>query len=107
MTEPTVNPEQTSSDAAEAPKSGRGRPRPDTTRQRDETVFAVVTAEPATKVELAEKLGMESSLVYLSLLRLRRDGRVQNLRNAAGKHAWQLADAAQPNTDPAPEPAPE
>lgn len=57
----------------------RGRPRPQNTIERDETVYRVLREfdGPVTRNQLAEKLSMQSSHVYLSLIRLRRDGHVQ------------------------------
>lgn len=76
-----------------APKTGRGRPRPENTVQRDEAVLAKLReagAEGMTRDQLAEKLAVQSSHAYLSLFRLHRDGLVR--RSAGGavgtSHRW-------------------
>lgn len=57
----------------------RGRPRPQDVVERDEAVMTAVkaSAEGSTKEELAESTGLEPSAVYLSLFRLRKDGRIE------------------------------
>jgi hypothetical protein len=69
----------------------RGRPRPDTTVQRDEQVLAQIT-EPRTRGQLAELTGLETKAVYLSLHRLQRDGRITRTRSGAD-HVWTRAEA--------------
>lgn len=60
----------------EAPKRGRGRPRPQEVIDRDEVVFAALT-EPLAKSEIVEKTGLEPNEVYLSLWRLHKAERIQ------------------------------
>lgn len=82
MTEPTgaaVTPEPT------APR--RGRPRPDSTIQRDEQVLAAIGTEGKTREDLATETGLTKSEVYLSLHRLRKQGKVERTRDG-GKHVW-------------------
>lgn len=55
-----------------------GRPRPASTVQRDEQVLAYVQASPVpvTKRQVMDALGLEENKAYLSLSRLRADGRL-------------------------------
>ena len=54
--------------------TGRGRPRPDATVERDERVFKHLEAatESKTRAQLATELDMPGNEVYLSLYRLSR-----------------------------------
>lgn len=69
----------------------RGRPRPEETKQRDEQVLSALT-EPLTRASLATKIDMAPNDVYLSLWRLRRDGKVQRTRDG-GSHLWSRVEA--------------
>jgi site-specific DNA-cytosine methylase len=87
-------PETEATEATEAASGrGRGRPRPETTIERDNKVLSFVTDEPQTREDLAAKLTeatgteVKPGLVYLSLYRLRRAGAVQSAR-VNGKHSW-------------------
>lgn len=68
MTEPT-----------EAPAAGgtRGRPRPDETIERDAKVLAFIAnhADGVTRKQIVEGTSIPGNEVYLSLYRLRRDGK--------------------------------
>ncbi len=56
----------------------RGRPRPQNTIERDESVYRLLhTKGPLTRTQVAEELGCKPSVAYMSLFRLRRDGQVQ------------------------------
>ena len=66
--------------------AAKGRPRPTETLERDEQVFAAL-GEPKTRETLATELGLEPKLIYLSLYRLRKDGRVVGARQD-GAHKW-------------------
>lgn len=70
-------------------ESRRGRPRPQDTIKRDESVLQVLKDKgPMTRDEAATALGVKSSHVYLSLIRLRRDGlAVRGEGDTAGKWA--------------------
>lgn len=69
-----------------APKK-RGRPRTESTIKRDELVFAALSNEQLGRQELAQKVGDSINVVYLSLVRLRTQGRVHKVR--FGKyHLW-------------------
>jgi len=70
----------------------RGRPRPAETIERDETVFALLADGPRTRNQLAETLGLERSVVYLSLDRLHRAGRIAQCAHRGGI-AWVQAGA--------------
>lgn len=74
----------------EAGDGGRGRPRPQSTIDRDERALQVLVAaaEPLTRNELAEKLGVSPAFAYLSLSRLRRDGYVKRADRAIKANAW-------------------
>jgi predicted Rossmann fold nucleotide-binding protein DprA/Smf involved in DNA uptake len=61
---------------AEATDTKRGRPRPQATIDRDNTVLAAIGDAPKTKAELVEATGLPGNEVYLSLYRLKRDGRI-------------------------------
>jgi Mn-dependent DtxR family transcriptional regulator len=55
-----------------------GRPRPQDTIDRDEKVYQILTESGALKKpDVAERLGIEPKLAYMSLYRLRRQGYVQ------------------------------
>jgi hypothetical protein len=74
-------------EAAPTPQpAGPGRPRPPETRVRDELVFEALVST-MTREEIVAKTGIDKKLVYLSLYRLRRDGRIQRLRDG-GAHKW-------------------
>lgn len=61
--------------ATEATETRRGRPRPQETIKRDESVRKQLqTGGAQTREEVAQSLGIKSSHAYLSLIRLRRDG---------------------------------
>lgn len=61
----------------------RGRPRDPGVMERDERVLgALSTTEAKTKSQLAGELGLEPSVVYLSLWRLHKAGLVQREQRA-------------------------
>lgn len=88
MTEPT--PAVEAAQTPEAPR--RGRPRPDSTIQRDEQVLTAVGADGKTREDLAAGTGLTKSEVYLSLHRLRKQGLVERTRDG-GKHVWKQTAA--------------
>lgn len=71
-------------------KRGRGRPRPMEAVQRDAQVLALLRDQPLTRNEICELTGLHTSIVYLSLSRLRRQGKVSLGDGAAGKRPWSL-----------------
>lgn len=58
----------------------RGRPRPDDVIARDDAVLEQITGEMTTQ-EVADAAGVSKNFAYLSLYRLRRDGKVQRVHN--------------------------
>ena len=72
-------------------KRGRGRPRPEFTMERDEKVFyALHVNGPTSRTALAEMFGVNVNIIYLSLDRLRKVGRIEKIRR--GKfHLWAVA----------------
>lgn len=81
------------------PAARRGRPRPDAVIQRDNTVFDAIIG-PMTRKQVAERVGIPESHAYLSLLRLRNDGRVRLERTGTG-YAWSRVPSAVPAELPA------
>lgn len=69
-------------------KKGRGRPRPVDTVERDERVYEALSGEqPRGRQELADEFGTSLNIIYMSLTRLRKQGRVHIVRS--GKyHLW-------------------
>lgn len=70
----------------------RGRPRPEETIRRDEHVLRILRSGAMSRNRLWEKLSAEGDLVspsqvWLSLDRLRRDGRVK-LCQGIGERVW-------------------
>lgn len=80
-----------------------GRPRPGVTQVRDVATFALLE-EPKTRNEVAEAGGLTIAEAYLSLHRLRKDGKVEQFR-ADGKSQWRRVEGAE--APAAPEPAAE
>jgi site-specific DNA-cytosine methylase len=67
----------------------RGRPRPDDVIKRDEQIFNALTDEGMTRPEVAAAVpDVEESLIYISLYRLRRDGRADRVHVAGRGHVW-------------------
>lgn len=81
-----------SEDVATEPR--RGRPRSQDTITRDEQVLAAFPEGDGTitRGQLAEATGLPENSVYLSLHRLKRDGRIQRERTN-GAHVWKRAAA--------------
>lgn len=73
----------------------RGRPRPDDTIQRDQLVLTRMreAAKPLTREEVAAAAELTKNLAYLSLWRLRKDGRVAR-SHEGGKHVWTVTEPA-------------
>lgn len=72
-------------------KRGRGRPRPDFTKERDEQVFyALHVNGPTGRKQLAEMFNVNVNIIYMSLVRLRRVGRVEKIRDGK-RHLWAVA----------------
>jgi len=78
----------------EAPAK-RGRPRPQSTIDRDEKAYAVIAAAGeagVTKTQLATELGDLAKGAYLSLYRLRTTDRIERA-HVDGKHVWRAKAA--------------
>lgn len=74
----------------------RGRPRPSNTIERDDQVLKALQASgtPLTRNQLSEQLGLEGKIVYLSLYRLSRGGKI--VRGTEGRgQAWQAVAPAE------------
>jgi predicted Rossmann fold nucleotide-binding protein DprA/Smf involved in DNA uptake len=69
----------------------RGRPRSPDAVGRDEQVLTALVAGPRTKAQLVEELGLPPQRVYLSLWRLRREGRVVRESGGVERHSWRVA----------------
>lgn len=66
-------------------KRPRGRPRPQATIERDERILSYLnTGGPKSRNQLAEELGLDKTITYLALDRLRRAGRVRTCADTAG-----------------------
>lgn len=73
----------------------RGRPRSQETIKRDDEVARVLAERgPLTRADVAAELNLPSSLVYLSLWRLRNDGRVERGSVGDVRHAWRVVPSA-------------
>jgi hypothetical protein len=69
----------------------RGRPRAQETINRDDVVLKALGDGPQTKEQLVQKLGLKDTHVYLSLWRLRRDGKVEKVSDSETRHLWRVA----------------
>lgn len=68
--------------------SGRGRPRPAEAIERDAAILSALHDQPMTRNELCELTGLRTSIVYLSLSRLRRQGKTRLCQGRAGDRLW-------------------
>jgi predicted ArsR family transcriptional regulator len=74
---------------------GRGRPRPTETIDRDQQTLELLSRGPLTRKELADRLGVNLNLAYLTLDRLRELGRVRRTTGGRGDgrtYTWELVD---------------
>jgi len=71
------------------PKAGRGRPRSADVKERDERVYGVVVEAKVgiTRAQLEDTLVLTGNDAYMSLFRLRKEGRIER-RRADGEHKW-------------------
>lgn len=67
----------------------RGRPRPSEAIDRDNLVLSAIRGA-MTRDQIASIIEIKPSLVYLSLLRLRKTGQVTHTRNGA-THLWSIS----------------
>lgn len=66
-------------------KRPRGRPRPQATIERDERIVKFLDDNGAqSRNALADALGLDKTIVYLALSRLREQGRVRTCAQTAG-----------------------
>lgn len=78
--------------AAPEPPRRRGRPRSPETIERDERVLSALRAGgQLTKEQLVTELGLAPNMIYLSLWRLRREGRVVRESTTSERHVWRVA----------------
>jgi len=78
-------------------KRPRGRPRPQATIDRDQKILDQLGREgPQTRNALAETLGLDKTITYLALDRLRRAGLVRICADTAGPGAVWSADVSSP-----------
>jgi predicted Rossmann fold nucleotide-binding protein DprA/Smf involved in DNA uptake len=76
---------------AESATRRRGRPRSPEAVARDEQVLTALKDGPLSKAQLVEQLQLQPQHVYLSLWRLRREGRVVRESGGAERHSWRVA----------------
>lgn len=67
---------------------GRGRPRPVEAIERDSQILSLLSEQPMTRNELCELTGLHTSIVYLSLSRLRLQGKTKLCQGRAGDRLW-------------------
>lgn len=67
---------------------GRGRPRTVEAIERDELILSVLRRQPQTRNQICEITGLHTSIVYLSLSRLRRQGLTKLCQGRAGERLW-------------------
>jgi site-specific DNA-cytosine methylase len=87
----TETPTTEAADTGTTAHRRQGRPRPSETITRDEQVYDWMTAQDGakTRTEIAEGTELGANFVYLSLYRLRRDGRIKR-EHATGAHRWSV-----------------
>lgn len=107
MSEPAGEPtEATEVEATEKVDGRKGRPRPAETVERDEVVFSYLdglrnedgTRGSKTRAELVTELASPANVVYLSLYRLSRAGRIVRGK-VGGGHNWSVADTSDAVTE--------
>jgi len=79
----------------------RGRPRPNEVITRDNMVFDAIVAAgvPLTRKQIAQLVDTKESHTYLSLLRLRQNGKLQLTRTSGG-HFWScISDTSETTTE--------
>lgn len=69
-------------------KRERGRPRPAEAIQRDEWILNTLDGGPLTRNQLCKVTGLATSIVYLSLSRLRRRGLVKLCQGPSAERLW-------------------
>jgi uncharacterized membrane protein len=76
-----------------ATTSRRGRPRPQSTIDRDQQVLNELTGDGKTREDLVTATNLTKTQVYLSLYRLRAQELVERSRDG-GKHVWKQTTPA-------------
>lgn len=71
-------------------KGRRGRPRSEDALGRDNAVLAALGEGVKTREQLATEINQPGGLTYLSLYRLRKEGKVQRFEGEGVKRGWQL-----------------
>lgn len=78
-------------------KRPRGRPRPQETVDRDRALLAYLGQNgPQSRNALAEALGLDKTITYLALDRLRRGGQVRTCADTAGPTTLWSSDVGAP-----------
>lgn len=78
-------------------KRPRGRPRPQATIDRDAKILAVLNRQgPQSRNALADALGLDKTITYLALDRLRRDGLVCTCADTSGPSTLWSSDVEEP-----------
>lgn len=78
-------------------KRPRGRPRPQATIERDEALLAHLKLNgPLSRNQLAESFGLDKTITYLALDRLRRAGLVRTCAETAGPSTLWSSDVEEP-----------
>lgn len=73
-------------------KRTRGRPRPDETIKRDDSIETLLNERgPLTRNQVAEELNLTPTLAYLALDRLRRQRRVRKCAGTGSSTVWSSA----------------
>lgn len=71
-------------------KRGRGRPRPSETMKRDEQIMELLRTGPRTRNQICKETGLTTSIVYLSLDRLRKRDQVRLCQGRAAERLWSV-----------------
>jgi len=71
-------------------KRGRGRPRPLVAIQRDAMILELLKKGPKTRNEICKETGLTTSIVYLSLDRLRKRDQVKLCQGPAAERLWSV-----------------
>lgn len=78
-------------------KRPRGRPRPPETIERDERIYSYLhTGGAKSRNAISEELGLDKTITYLALDRLRRAGRVRTCADTAGPSTLWSSDVEAP-----------
>lgn len=83
--------------AGQETKRPRGRPRPQATIERDERILSyLTTGGPKSRNALAEELGLDKTITYLALSRLREQGKVRTCADTAGPSTLWSSEVGSP-----------